>query len=328
MAAALVAAFMLGSATAAAADYVLGRGLTLLDDRLTIGGYLAVHATFLDETDDRLELEDLSALITLRITKDWLLFSEIELEDPVHVDGGGIGSGDHIFSLERLYTQWHGNDRFRLRVGQMLTPFGIWNVIHAEPLVWSTSRPVATEQFFDTGVTGFEASVFAPVGTTDLTVTAFGQGTGHIDDTNDIQEASRAVGARIEAATAAGPRIGASAVYFRDENDRRDETACGVDALWAMRLAELSAEAAINVPESGETTWGLYLQAVAHTPWRLHPFVRMEYVDLGSSDRVPVVIGIAWKPASAVVFKLEGIVGGHDTSLGGEGVLTSFSVLF
>jgi len=309
------------------ADCHPGRGVSLFHDKLTIGGYVAVNASFLDETRDTLMLDDLSAFVTLHLTDRWLVFAEAELEDPVHVESGGFATGSDVFSLERLYSEWQPNDRLRLRVGQMLTPFGIWNLIHAQPLVWTTSRPIATADFFDTGVTGFEATVFAPVSRVDVSVTAYGQVTPHVDETDDPQEAHRAVGARIDAGVS-GLRVGASAAYFREHEDRRDETAAGVDAMWTARYVELSTEIALNVPDSGDTTGAGYVQAVLHAPWTLHPFVRVEYADLGSYDRVPVVFGLAWKPTDATIVKLEGIVGGHDTSLGGDGVLASYAVLF
>lgn len=323
-----VLAFVTAFCAPAHADYELGRGYSLLDGRLTIGGYFSLEAEFLDETPDQLLVDDLSAFVTFRITDRWLLFTEMEAEDPVHVDDDGVGSGKHVFSLERLYTQWLGGDRFRLRAGKMLTPIGIWNLIHAQPLVWSTSRPIATEQFFDTGLTGLEATVFAPLSGAELAFTAFGQATKQLDDSNDPQETRRGFGARVERTPDRGPKVGASFIRFRDRSDDRTETAVGADAIWSTDLAEISSEWAVNIPDSGATTWGAYVQGVAHVGWHLHPFLRLEYADLGSYDRVPVVLGIAFTPLDAMVFKVEGIVGGHDTTLDGNGVLTSFSVLF
>jgi hypothetical protein len=328
----VVLAGLLASFTAfpvqALADYELGRGYSLFDGRLTIGGYLSLEAEFLDQTPDRFQVDDISTFLTFRITDRWLVFTEMEAEDPVHVDGDGVGSGENVFRLERLYTQWLAGDRLRFRVGKMLTPIGIWNLIHAQPLVWSTSRPIATEQFFDTGLTGLEATFFAPLPTAELAFTAFGQATRQLDNSHDSQDTRRGFGARLELTPDRGPKVGASFFRFRDRNDGRTETTVGADAIWSTHLAEVSSEWAVNIPDSGETTWGAYLQGVAHVGWQLHPFLRLEYADLGSYDRVPVVLGVAWKPLDAMVIKLEGIVGGHDTSLDGDGVLTSFSVLF
>lgn len=331
--AALLAATVLGGAALGIAlprhaeAYELGRGLSLFGGRLVLGGYASLDAEFLDEETDQLVLDDLSTFWTLNLADHWLVFAEAELEESVHVDGDGVGLGDDVFSLERLYGQWQGSDRLRVRAGQMLTPFGIWNLIHAEPLVWTSSRPIATEAFFDTGTTGLEVTLSGTFRSTDLALTTFGQATPNIDDTGDPQEARRGFGARLTATPDGGPTFGASFLRFRDGEDHRHENAVGADAIWSTRRAELSSEFAVNVADSGDTTWGAYAQLVLHAPWRLHPILRVEYADI-DERRVPVVLGVAWKPHDAAIVKVEGIVGGHDTSLGGDGARLSFAVLF
>lgn len=326
----LAGAMLLRGAPCSAASYEPGAGLTLLDGRLNIGGYTTVEGAFLDDSRDQLVLDDLSSFITLHLTDNWLVFSELEIEEGVHLERGGFGTGHDVFSLERLYAEWRPGDSFRLRAGKMLTPFGIWNLIHAAPLVWTTSRPIATTQFFDTGVTGLEATFWKNVGAADLAFTLYGQATEQLNDPNDPQEARRAIGGRVEGGPAFGPRFGASAVRFRDHTDHRNETAFGFDALWPSRLFEASAEAAFNVPDSGSTTLAAYAQLVVHAyePLGLHPFVRLEYADLPDVNRWPVVFGLAWRPTDTMIVKVEGILGGDDTELGGNGALTSFSVLF
>lgn len=330
LATAFCAATLLGSAAVVRADYEPGRGLSLFGDRLVIGGYLSLDLSFLDESRNELVLDDLSTFLTLNLTDHWLVFSEIEVEDSVRLDNDGADVGHDVFKLERLYAQWRPGDRFRLRVGKMLTPIGIWNPIHAQPLVWTTSRPITTKHFFDTGLTGAEATVFQTFGAADVAFTAFGQVTDHLNDTNDLQESRRAYGARLEGGPTSGARLGASFLRYRDHTDRREETTYAVDAVWPSRYAEVWAEAAVNDPDHGRTTVGAYLQVVVHASERLglHPFVRVEYADLETVDRVPVVFGLAWRNTPTTVFKVEGIVGAGETELGGDGVLSSFAVLF
>lgn len=43
--------------------------------------------------------------------------------------------------LERAYIQWQHNAKLGLRVGQFLTPYGIWNVDHGTPTLISLYRP-------------------------------------------------------------------------------------------------------------------------------------------------------------------------------------------
>ena len=327
-AALLVTAFHLAPATPAEAEYRLGEGLPLLDGRVVLGGYANVTFGALDDSHDQLALEDLSTFVTIHLDDHWSIFTEAELEDTLQFDGDGVGSGDDLFSLERLYLQWEATDNVRLRVGEMLTPIGIWNVIHAAPLVWTTSRPITTERFFDTGLTGAEATFLGSPGDFEVATTLFAQVTGHIDDPGDAQRFRRAFGGRVQAEKIPGARVGLSFVRYDDDTDDRWENTVAADVLWDARFLELSAEAAVNDPDGATTTWGAYGQGVVHMTPQIHPFLRVEFVDLGSRERVPFVFGVAWKPKPAMVIKLEGIVGGHDTELGGDGVLTSFSVLF
>ncbi len=325
---ALVVAFHQLPLAQADAEYRLGEGLPLLDGRVVLGGYANITFGALDESHDQLALEDLSTFVTIRLDDHWSIFTEAELEDTLQFDGDDVGSGNDLFSLERLYLQWEATDNVRVRVGEMLTPIGIWNIIHAAPLVWTTSRPITTERFFDTGLTGAEATFLSSPGDFEVATTLFAQVTGHIDDPGDAQQFRRAFGGRVQAEKIPGARVGLSFVRYDDDTDDRWENTFAADVLWDARFLELSAEAAVNDPEGAATTWGAYGQGVLHMTPQIHPFLRVEFVDLGSRERVPVVFGVAWKPRPAMVIKLEGIVGGHDTELGGDGVLTSFSVLF
>jgi hypothetical protein len=45
---------------------------------------------------------------------------------------------------ERLYVEYSASELIRLRVGRFLTPIGIWNEQHAEPLTWTPTRPLTT----------------------------------------------------------------------------------------------------------------------------------------------------------------------------------------
>jgi hypothetical protein len=51
--------------------------------------------------------------------------------------------------LERAYIQWQRNPKLGIRVGQFLTPYGIWNVDHGTPTLISLYRPFfqANEMF-------------------------------------------------------------------------------------------------------------------------------------------------------------------------------------
>jgi hypothetical protein len=308
--------------------------LSLLGGRLVLGGYTSLNLHFLSDKRDALVLDDLAAFVTLRLTDSLRLFAEIELEDALEWDGSRVDTNGHAFSTERLYGEWQPNDWLRLRVGKMLTPIGIWNSIHAAPLVWTTTRPLATTEFFDTGVTGAQADLFHHGRNLELRATAFAQITEHFDDPGDTREFREAGGGRLEIAGLNGPALGLSYVRFKNDSAfvGTPEDTWGADFLWSLPAVELSSEFALNQARTGGTTWSVYFQAVAHGPCNLHPFVRVEHGLMEERGerftRTPVVFGVAWQPMPAMVFKLEGLTGGSRTALGGAGVLTSWSMLF
>jgi hypothetical protein len=51
--------------------------------------------------------------------------------------------------IERAYAQWSYDERFNVRVGQFLTPYGIWNVDHGTPTLIALMMPhfVSAETF-------------------------------------------------------------------------------------------------------------------------------------------------------------------------------------
>jgi len=310
--------------------YTPGLGLSLFDNHLVIGGYLALNLNALDQQRDSLKLEDLSLFVTWQPTDHLKFFSEFEVEDSFMIEDDGLHAGHDVERLERLYAEWEPNDTFRLRVGKMLTPIGIWNVIHAAPLVWTVSRPLATENFFDTAVTGATLDVTLLRGNVGLVATMFGQATEHLDEPEGPKCSKHAGGGRLELSTERGPRFGVSYVRFDNENTGYWESTFSGDFFWETSRFELSGEASINDPSSGPTTTGLYTQFVYLPRWklRLYPVIRVEYVDLGTIQRTPVVFGLAWKPTLNTIVKAEGIVGGDDTDLGGEGMRASLAVLF
>jgi hypothetical protein len=61
-------------------------------------------------------------------------------QDPGNGEGYDVVRWGGIV-LERAYIQWQRHERFGVRVGQFLTPYGIWNVDHGTPTLISLMRP-------------------------------------------------------------------------------------------------------------------------------------------------------------------------------------------
>jgi hypothetical protein len=127
--------------------------------------------------------------------------------------------------IERVWLDYFVNDFLTLRVGQYLTPYGIWNVDHGSPVVVGTRRPyIVGQQLFPERQTGLQGyGTFIAGGFTvgyNLTVS---NGRGPSDAYRDLDE-NKGVGGRVHVTNASLGRLtlGLSA-YTGSYTDRTDE---------------------------------------------------------------------------------------------------------
>ncbi|MFQ5666239.1 MAG: hypothetical protein ACE5I7_07375, partial [Candidatus Binatia bacterium] len=242
---------------------------------------------------------------------------------------GGGGTSDADFVLERLYGDLEASDSVNLRVGKFLTPVGRWNVIHAQPLVWTTSRPLATEVAFDrhtTGATLF-GSVYPRGGT--LTYSLFGQFVDALEPTREVLPAGRSAGGRLEYSARSG--LSVAATYLASSHHGDWQHLGGLDALWQRGPLELMSEwvFAKGTGELGDA-WGGYVQSALEVLPSFYLVDRYEHFD----QRAPepevnlVVLGAAYKPLPHVILKAEYLIADHPASESPPGFKASLAFLF
>ncbi len=103
-----------------------------------------------------LSLDDLSLFGTGHFNQILNPFFETEYaNDTLLLEGGNplSASTPHLL-LERLYNDSYLTNKLTLRIGKMLSPVGNWNLIHAAPLVLTTTRPDITYYGYSEFVTG------------------------------------------------------------------------------------------------------------------------------------------------------------------------------
>lgn len=308
--------------------YAPAQGLRIGNTGITLGGYANVNLTRDEGRRAELALDDLSAFVAWEVAPRVHLFSEIELEDVFELDDHGHDRGARDLTVERLYGDVLLADSLTIRIGKFLTPVGRWNLIHAQPLVWTTSRPLATTLPFDphtTGVMGFGS--VAPGGVR-LTYALYGQMIDQFSRGAATQAADRSAGARVESDYGVDWVVGASYLAAEARGDWRH--VLGVDGMWRHGPYEISGEAVVeDATQRRQDQWGLYLQGVYEALPRFHLVGRYEhYQRRGAWAADLLVAGCAWKPWAFLVLKAEYLAAVRRVEASPAGVKASFAVLF
>jgi hypothetical protein len=318
-----------------ASDYQPGQGWHVPGTNVGVGGYGALSYENLSGNRATLAIDEVSLLLHWENDGRLRLFAELSLESPlVYTPSTGQLTGRSYLALERLYGDFLYSERLSLRVGKFLTPIGRWNLIHADPLVWTTSRPLITEQAFPTNTTGAMVFGTIPVFGHPVDYSVYGAlGTEWRPNPN-LDPFTEAYGAHFSTALSPSSDLGLSLVSFEQRSsvgERRKLV--GLDYVWARDRYELSAEAAYRFSDHGSAfdEKGLFVQAVVPLSARLYGVARYEFYDPAGSSAADInlsVLGLAYRASPALVLKMDLRHGGDHDPLAPDGVQASLAFLF
>jgi len=327
--------------------YRLGQGLYFPQQGLRLGGYASVHLYDLHGARPTLNVHDLSLFITKQVGARWQLFSEMEVDDALTATGDSVNSNQAEFDVERLYADYHARQGLTLRFGKFLTPVGQWNLIHADPLVWTVSRPLTTTAAFARHATGAMLYGSLPAGGGDLDYWLY------LDDSERLVPSHRrelaysldgadasvhnsfnhAVGARVLYHLfndRAG--IGASWLDYELKTPQRRYRLYGLDFNWSIHRAELTGEMLrrIRLDTHRIDERGGFVQAVLPIVPRLYLVGRYEAYKTALLTQTTTIntVALNYRLRPAVTFKLEFRSGRHNALVAPDGWLGSFAVLF
>lgn len=317
--------------------YQLGQGYRLGDSGFTLGGY--GEATLRDEErrDAQAALDAMSLILWWDGGARWHFFSELELEDALVVQPGDTTTDEAELVLERFYVDYIRSDALKIRLGKFLTPVGRWNLIHAAPLTWTTSRPLITEATFPTNTTGGMAYGVLPWGREGVEYSLYATPGEELLPESGLDTFKEAIGARVAATLLPNTQFGVSYVNFQQQRSTEERKQLfGADFLWSWHRYELSGEIAYrNIARGGDSRdeEGRYLQLVAPLTQKLYAVARYESFRVAQPelDLDLVLGGLNYRVMPAVTLKAEysdssGEVG--DDGEVTEGFLASIAVLF
>ncbi len=126
-----------------------------LKDQLKIGGFTSAGITLHRDAEAEAAINEFSLLVTWSNDSRLSFFSELEVERPLAWnDNKRFGREESKPDLERLYLDYNLSESANFRIGRFLTPNSRWNLLRAPPLVWTSSRPLATSRLFPIATNG------------------------------------------------------------------------------------------------------------------------------------------------------------------------------
>jgi len=312
--------------------YRLGEGLHVPGTGFGLGGYATATADKLKHAPARATLDDISLFLWWEGEGRWKFFSEFDFENILSTRSTGHDGDDPYLALERIYFDYALNETTNIRAGKFLTPIGRWNLIHATPLVWTSSRPLVTEQTFPGNVTGLMLSgTLISLGDTEYSL--YTSSGAEIRANPALDPFNEVVGGHLILPSLWNARIGLSYASFEQKKTRgENKELYGIDFVWTQNRYEISAEGIYRYSENGRA-WdekGAFVQLVVPLTEKLYAVGRYENF---RKSRAPAatelwVTGLNYRITPAVALKAEWI-GSKNNSIGApEGFMSSVSILF
>lgn len=320
-------------------SYEWGRGLTVPAANLNLGGYFDSSYDHYETQKKVIGLDDFSFFITWSPTARLRVFSEIELEDslsnqhPAHFDSA--------LRIERLYVDFLASQNSTLRLGKFLTPVGRWNVTHAAPLVWTTTRPFVTDDSLFPGHTnGIMLSNKYTIGEKDIDVSFYYDDSSELNPRKDLKDFDNAFGSRINIEILEHLQVGASYLGFKKISSigQQRNHLLGLDLLWKKNNYEAQMEWIYrHAGDFQGDEKGFYVQGVAPLVSHLFAVGRYEYLNGNHQTETgafakgisnAAVTGLTWRPYVPLALKAEYRFGTGNQTLAPSGFFTSISVLY
>ena len=324
-----------GDPPPADAGYRLGDGFQIPGTGFHLGGYATASYGDPKDAPDRAAIDNASLFVWWEGDSRWKFFSELELENPLYSrssERGDVHEENGYVSLERLYVDYALTETIAIRGGKFLTPIGRWNLVHATPLVWTTSRPLITTLVFPTNMTGLMLTQTLPGLGEGVDYSIYGSTGDELHPNPELDTFSSAIGAHVNIPFLSGAQLGFSAADFEQEKTRFErKQLLGVDFSWSHNRFELSAEAVYRFSDQGSTRdeKGAFAQLVAPLSERLYAVGRYETFRVAAERTATqlLVTGLNYRITPALVLKAEWISSRHNQIHTPDGLLCSIAVL-
>ncbi|BBP00423.1 hypothetical protein SFSGTM_11310 [Sulfuriferula nivalis] len=315
-------------------DYQPGKGLQIPGTGLNFGGYADFGIQNDRQHPTSISINNLSIFLHWDNDGKVRVFSELDLENALAWESAnGVTTNHAYLGLERLYADYLYSEKLNLRAGKFLTPIGRWNVIHAAPLVWTTSRPLVTERSFPTNATGGMAYGTIPIWNSAIDYSIYAAMTQDWRSDPKLDPFEEAYGFHLTLPTSHLGEIGVSYANFEQKSSIGDrKNLVGIDYFWSKNRYEISSEGVYRRSENAayRDTKGIFIQGVAPISQSWYGIGRYEFYDNGDPGAAMNLWlgGVAKRVSPAMIFKAEFSHADNNRIKAPEGFFTSLAILF
>lgn len=315
-------------------SYHWGRGISWPAANLNIGGYFNSSYAKPELLEDKTTLEELALFITWSPLQRVRFFSEVEVNDWVSTEG--VDTLDNAIRAERLYVDLLVTGSTTLRIGKFLTPVGRWNVTHAAPLIWTSSRPLVTEKrLFTSHASGLMLTQRWDISDHNVDVLVYADDSGGLDVLDNELGFENAIGGRINVEISEQLQIAASFLDYKNKtiNNLGRNDLFGLDLLWKYNDYEVQVESIFRHADDFQgDERGLFIQGVAPIVEHFYAIGRYEYLEgkhkFFDVDTHFAVTGLTWRPFVPLAIKAEYRFGSHNEIVAPSGFYTSISMFY
>ncbi len=333
----LLACALPASSQAQTDGYILGQGVNA--GPFNIAGYATIEAEAKKGEDAGLLIDDLSLFVKGSVNSMINPFLELEIaEADLWFEGDPpLKDPDPRLDIERLYNDFIFGEHATVRAGKMLAPVGEWNLIHAGPLVWTTTRPLTTYRNFPEFVTGV-SFISENIGENQLRLEGYWQPAGDLDPppADALYRFENTMGFQAELPLGLTDKIGLSIQHADLKRTQESQLLIGLNGRFTFDRLELETEmswTSIANPLPGrvrDSEFGGYIQGAYEVFTNWFAVGRAEVFKDRNVQKTSrnFVFGVNYRPNPAIAWKLEYVEqSGADLGIS-SGVIASFNVLF
>lgn len=299
-------------------------------DNFRLGGYSSATISVPHTGSTEARVDEVSLMLSWENDGRFKFFSELELERPVAWnEDERFNSKNTYFDLERFYLDYNLSEKINLRAGRFLTPAGRWNLLHAPPLVWTTTRPLATSQLFPIAVNGLMLYGEAPYHHQTFEYSFFVEALKDQIRDNGETIFKNVAGAHFSFNNPVNLGL-TLATFTEDTPTAPDYRMIGLDFLTHIKGWELSGEGFQRFTKSGNDGGsGAYLQSAAPLGSNWYWLTRIEsYHRPHDISGERWVMGLTKRITPTQLLKMEYVGGSDNLPDAPRGFMGSFAVLF